>query len=211
VLVAIDGRVVGVLALADRLKSDARATAERLRQMGIQLVLLTGDNERAARAVAAAAGIDEVLAGVLPGEKAQLIRQMQAHGRRVAMVGDGINDAPALMQADVGVAIGAGSDIAVESADVVLVGGRLEAVVEAVELARRSYRLTVTNVVLALSFNGIGVLAAMTGRVAPVWAMLAMAVSVSMVLANSFAGRLLRGGPTARTQELGPEITRASG
>lgn len=210
-LVAIDGRVVGVLALADRLKSDARATAERLRQMGIQLVLLTGDNERAARAVAAAAGIDEVLAGVLPGEKAQLIRQMQAHGRRVAMVGDGINDAPALMQADVGVAIGAGSDIAVESADVVLVGGRLEAVVEAVELARRSYRLTVTNVVLALSFNGIGVLAAMTGRVAPVWAMLAMAVSVSMVLANSFAGRLLRGGPTARTQELGPEITRASG
>ncbi len=205
VLVAIDGRAAGVLALADRLKPAARATVERLRQMGVQLVLLTGDNERTARAVAAAIGIDEVLAGVLPEEKAHVIRQMQAQGQRVAMVGDGINDAPALMQADVGIAIGAGSDIAIEAADVVLVGGRLEAVVEAIELARRSYRLTVTNVVLALSFNGIGVLAAMTGRVAPVWAMLAMAVSVSVVLGNSFAGRLLPGGPTARTRVAGRE------
>lgn len=193
VLVAIDDRAAGVLALADRLKPDARATVEQLRQMGMQLVLLTGDHERTARAVAAAAGIDEVLSGVLPGEKAQVIRRLQAQGRRVAMVGDGINDAPALMQADVGIAIGAGSDITIEAADVVLVGERLEAVVEAIELARRSYRLTVTYVVLALSFNGIGVLAAMTGRVAPVWAMLAMAVSVSVVLSNSFAGRLLPG------------------
>jgi Cu+-exporting ATPase len=203
VLVAIDGSAAGVLALADRLKPDARATVEQLKRMGVQLVLLTGDHERTARAVAAAIGIDEVLAGVLPGEKVEVIRRMQAQGWRVAMVGDGINDAPALMQADVGIAIGAGSDIAIEAADVVLVGERLEAVVEAVDLARRSYRLTVTNVVLALSFNGIGVLAALTGLVAPVWAMLAMAVSVSVVLGNSFAGRLLPEGRPARDGQLG--------
>lgn len=205
VLVAIDGRAAGVLALADRLKPDAQATVEQLKHMGLQLVLLTGDHARTARAVAAALGIDEVLAGVLPGEKAHVIRQMQAQGRRVAMVGDGINDAPALMQADVGIAIGAGSDITLEAADVVLVGERLGAVVEAIELARRSYRLTVTNVVLALSVNGIGVLAAMTGRVAPVWAMLAMSVSVSVVLANTFAGRLWSRGPTARIPAAGRE------
>ena len=155
------------------------------------MVLLTGDSRRTAQTVAQEAGIDEVLSEVLPGQKAEVVREVQRRGRRVAMVGDGINDAPALMQADVGVAVGAGADIAVDSADVVLVSRRLGALVDAVELARRSYGLTVGNVALALAFNGVGVVAATSGLVRPVWAMLAMAVSVGLVLTRSFAGRLL--------------------
>ncbi|HEX7973121.1 MAG TPA: cation-translocating P-type ATPase, partial [Anaerolineales bacterium] len=191
VLVAVDGRAVGVLALADRLKPDAQETVYMLKQLGLVPVLITGDNERTAQAVARATGIERVLSEALPDQKAAEIRRLQEQGGRVAMVGDGINDAPALMQADVGIAIGAGVDIAIEAADVVLVGQRLRALVDARELARRSYRLTFTNVSLALSFNGIGVLASITGLVNPVWAMIAMAVSVTVVLSNSFAGRLL--------------------
>jgi Cu+-exporting ATPase len=190
VLVAADRQAVGVVALADRLKPDARPTIEQLRRLGLQPVLLTGDNRRTAEAVAREVGIDDVKAEVLPGDKAEEVRRYQQQGHKVAMVGDGINDAPALMQADVGIAMGAGTDIAIDAADIVLVGERLSALVEARELARRSYRLTATNVSLALGFNGIGVHAAVTGMVPPVWAMLAMAVSVSVVLANSFAGRL---------------------
>ncbi|MBI2368635.1 MAG: metal-transporting ATPase, partial [Deltaproteobacteria bacterium] len=151
----------------------------------------TGDNPRTARAVAEQVGIREVLAQVLPQEKAERVRALQRQGKRVAMVGDGINDAPALMQADVGLAIGAGTDIAIESADVVLVGERLSAVVDAYHIARRSYRKTVQNLALAFTFNGIGVPLATTGLVAPVWAMAAMAASVTTVLLNSFWGRLI--------------------
>jgi P-type E1-E2 ATPase len=194
VLVAVDDHVRGVLALADQLKPDAGPAVDQLRQIGITPVLLTGDNWRTARAVAASLGIEQVRAEVLPGEKAEVIRDLQRAGNTVAMVGDGINDAPALMQADVGVAIGAGTDIALEAADVVLVSDRLTALGEAQALARRSYRLTVTNVALALAFNGIGVVAAITGVVEPLWAMVAMALSVGIVLGNSFAGRLLPSG-----------------
>ncbi|GBD28774.1 Copper-exporting P-type ATPase A [bacterium HR31] len=191
VLVAVDGRPAGVLGIEDPLKRDAAETVSKLRRRGRQIILLTGDDRRTAQAVAQAAGIEEVLSEVLPGHKAEVIRKLQGEGRRVAMVGDGINDAPALMQADVGVAIGTGADIAVESADVVLVGGRLGALVDAVELAKRSYGLTVGNVAVALAFNGAGVVASTTGAVRPVWAMLAMAVSVGLVLTRSFVGRLL--------------------
>jgi len=191
VLAALDGGAAGVFALADRLKPDAQSAIARLRTLGITSVLLTGDNWRTGRAVAEAVGIEVVLAEVLPAEKAAEVRRLQAQGNKVAMVGDGINDAPALMQADVGIAIGAGTDIALEAADVVLVSERLGTLVEARELSRRSYQLTVTNVTLALAFNGIGVLAAVTGLVQPVWAMVAMAASVSVVLGNSFLGRLV--------------------
>lgn len=191
VLVVVDGRAAGVLGLADRVKADARQVVEALRRRGIESVVLSGDHPRAAGAVASALGIETVRAALLPADKVAAVRELQRRGIRVAMVGDGINDAPALMQADVGVAIGAGTDIAIESADVVLVGDRLSALVDAYDLARRSYRMTVTNVALALVFNGAGIAAAVSGLITPVWAMAAMAVSVSLVLAHSFAGRLL--------------------
>jgi Cu+-exporting ATPase len=190
VVLAVDGEPAALIALADRIKDDARETVERLKAAGLEPVMLTGDNERTARAVAEQVGIAEYRAEVLPEDKARMVRELQEQGFRVAMVGDGINDAPALMQSDLGIAIGAGTDVAVDAADIVITGDKLGTLVEARELAGRSYRLTFTNVVLALLFNGAGVLAATSGLVAPVWAMLAMAASVSLVLANSFAGRL---------------------
>jgi cation transport ATPase len=129
---------------------------------------------------------------VLPGGKAAEIRRLQQQGQRVAMVGDGINDAPALTQADIGFAIGAGTDIAIESADIVIISDRLTAVMDAHEVGKRSYRRTKQNLALAFAFNGIGVPAAASGFVHPIWAMIAMIASVTAVLTNSFAGRLLR-------------------
>ena len=189
--VGAEGRAAGFIALADTVKPDAAEAIARFRAAGIEPVMITGDNERTARAVAEHVGITEVLAQVLPPEKAARVRELQHQGKRVAMIGDGINDAPALMQADVGLAIGAGTDIAIESADVVLVGERLTAAVDAYYIARRTYGKTVQNLSLAFSFNGIGVPLATTGLVMPVWAMIAMAASVTTVLLNSFSGRLI--------------------
>ncbi|MFB3132346.1 MAG: heavy metal translocating P-type ATPase, partial [Rhodothermales bacterium] len=140
---AADGRLIGLVALADTLKDDARATVATLKAQGRRPVLLTGDNERTAQAIARAVGIEEVAARVQPDQKAARIRHLQQEGRRVAMVGDGINDAPALTQADVGVAIGAGTDIAIESADVILMGERLITLIDACEIGENSYRKTV--------------------------------------------------------------------
>jgi len=161
---------------------------EAMKKAGLIPVMVTGDNEGTARRVAAELGIGEVHAGVLPGEKAEIVRRLQKQGR-VAMVGDGINDAPALMQADVGIAMGAGTDIAIESADIIIIGNRLSSILTAREISRRSYRKTKQNVVLAFLFNGIGIPAATTGLVYPVWAMVAMAVSVTSIFINSLWGR----------------------
>jgi heavy metal translocating P-type ATPase len=189
--IAAESRLLGLIALADAVKEDAAEAIRQLRLAGLKPVMLTGDNRRTALAIARQVGIAEVFAEVLPQEKAEHVRALQEQGTRVAMVGDGINDAPALMQADVGIAIGAGTDIAIESADVILVGNRLSAVVEAYHIARNSYKKTVQNLAIAFSFNGIGVPLATTGLVHPVWAMFAMLASASGVLLNSFAGRLL--------------------
>ena len=154
----------------------------------VRLALVTGDSEGAARRVAHQAGIAQVFAGVLPGAKAGIVRDLQRQGR-VAMVGDGINDAPALMQADVGIAMGGGSDIAIDSADIIILNGNLHALAEAREISRRSYRKMLQNVVLAFLFNGIGIPAAATGLVYPVWAMAAMALSVTTIFFNSLWGQ----------------------
>ncbi len=191
----VDGQPAALIAIADQIKADAREAVERLREASLEPVMLTGDNARTAEAVARQVGITEYRAEVLPQDKAEAVRELQRQGHRVAMVGDGINDAPALMQADVGIAIGAGTDIAIESADVVLIGERLSAVVDAYYIGKASYRKTVQNLSLAFAFNGIGVPLAVTGLVHPVWAMVAMVASVTTVLSNSFAGRLL---PKAR-------------
>ncbi|WP_265107892.1 heavy metal translocating P-type ATPase [Halosolutus halophilus] len=193
VCVAVDGKVIGLVAIGDPMKDDATETIDRMKQVGITPVMITGDNERTAHAVAETVGIDRVMANVLPDDKRDEIRRLQEGDERVAMVGDGINDAPALTQADIGIAIGAGTDIAIESADIVLMGDRLRGVMDAYEIGKSSYRKTKQNLAAAFSFNGIGVAAATTGLVHPVFAMIAMVLSVSVVLANSFAGQLLRG------------------
>ena len=163
--------------------------------------MLTGDDPRTAGAVAAAVGIGEVHAGLLPEDKAAWIRRLQGEGGRVAMVGDGINDAPALVQADVGIAIASGTDVAIESADVVVVGDRLGAVPDTLEIAAGAYRKTKENLGVAFLFNGVGMVAAVSGLVSPVFAMVAMVLSVTGVLANSFGGRLLRRGGGAVAPE----------
>ena len=188
VVVGRERELLGAISFGDELREDAGAAVAAMKDAGAIPVLVTGDNEGAARRVAAALGIDRVHAGVLPGEKAEIVRRLQKDDR-VAMVGDGINDAPALMQADVGIAMGAGTDIAIESADVVIVGNRLRAVVTAREISRWSYRKTKQNVILAFLFNGLGIPAAATGLVYPVWAMVAMAASVTSIFVNALWGR----------------------
>lgn len=182
------GRTLGMLAIGDTLRSNAVNTIAILRKLGLKVVLLTGDNERAAQRIAREIGIDEVHAGVLPDGKAEVVRRLQANGR-VAMVGDGINDAPALMQADVGIAMGGGHDIAIDAADIIILSNRLDALPVAREISRRSYAKMLQNVTLAFLFNGIGIPVAATGLVNPVWAMAAMAVSVTAIFFNSLWGR----------------------
>lgn len=188
VAVARDGELVGLLALGDAPRDHAAKTIAKLRDSGIRTVLVTGDNERTAARVARDLGLDAVHAGVLPGEKAELIRDLQTRGR-TAMVGDGINDAPALMQADVGIAMGSGTDIAIDAADIIILNNRISNVYEAREISRQGYRKMLQNVSLAFLFNGVGVPLAATGLLYPVWAMVAMAASVTAIFVNSLWGQ----------------------
>ena len=185
IFVACNRCVVGGVALADRVKPEAADAVAELKRQGLEVVMPTGDDERVARAVAAEVGIKRVYAGLLPGQKRELVHALQAGGGRVAFVGDGINDGPALMQADVGIAIGSGTDIAIESADVVIPASRLDVVPKARRLAAASYALTVRNLAVALAFSAAGMLASLTGRLHPAWAMLAMTLSLGTVLLSS--------------------------
>jgi Cu+-exporting ATPase len=193
VFVAWDGRVRGVLTVADTIKPTARAAVARLRALGLHPVLLTGDNERAARAVAAQVGIDDVIAGVDPGGKLAAIRRLQDQHRTVAMVGDGVNDAAALAQADLGLAMGTGTDAAIEAADVTLIGGDPRAVADAITLSRKTLRTIKANLGWAFGYNAAAIPLAASGLLNPTIAAAAMAFSSLFVVSNSL--RLRRFNP----------------
>lgn len=184
-LVARDYTVLGIIAVADRIKEDSKRAIEELKSFGLNPVMLTGDNERTARAIADEVGIDEVLAGVMPDQKSDKIKQLQSEGKIVAMVGDGINDAPALTQAQVGIAIGTGTDVAIESGDIVLVKGDLSAVVKSVRLSRATFTKIKQNLFWAFFYNVVMVPLAILGMLHPLLAEAAMAFSSVNVVTNS--------------------------
>jgi len=185
VAVAADGGVLGLVAVSDRIKATSRKAVAELRELGLDPVLLTGDNERAAQAVAREVGIDRVLAGVLPGEKAAEIARLQKNGEVVAMVGDGVNDGPALAQADLGLAIGTGADVAIAASDLTLVAGDLRAAADAIRLSRRTLRTIKGNLVWAFAYNIAAIPLAVAGVVDPIIAAGAMAFSSVFVVTNS--------------------------
>lgn len=184
-LVAEKGKLIGVLGLADTLKDGATAAVRELKAMGFEVALMSGDNQRTADAMAREAGIDTVLANITPGRKAAEIKRIQAAAGPVAMVGDGINDAPALVQADVGIALGTGTDVAIESGDITLVSGDPAAVISAVKLSRATFRKIKQNLFWAFVYNIVAVPAAMLGLLHPVMAPVAMAISSVTVILNS--------------------------
>ncbi|HLU44163.1 MAG TPA: heavy metal translocating P-type ATPase [Natronosporangium sp.] len=190
VAVAVDGRYLGTLLVADTVKPTSAAAVARLKQLGLRPVLLTGDTTATAQAVAAEVGIDEVIAEVLPQDKADVVRRLRDEGRVVAMIGDGVNDAPALATADLGLAIGTGADVAIEASDLTLVRGDLLAAAEAIELSRATLRTIKTNLFWAFAYNTAAIPLAVAGLVTPVLAALAMAVSSVAVVTNSL--RLFR-------------------
>ena len=195
ILVAIDGKYMGALLVADPIRAGAAAAIEEFGLLGLDIVLLTGDVEASAQSVARQAGIERVIAGVLPDGKVAEIRKLQQQGRIVAMAGDGINDAPALAQADIGFAMGSGTDIAIEAGDVTLLRADLAGVGRAIALSRATWRVMRQNLVWALGYNVLAIPAAAFGFLSPVIASAAMAASSVSVVANSLRLKKNRPGP----------------
>jgi len=204
VFVAVNGAVAGLIVLADRPRPEAQAVVQALRARGLRVVLLTGDNARTAHAVARAVGIDDVRAEVLPDQKASVVRALQEDGQIVAMVGDGINDAPALAQADVGIAMGSGTDVALEAGDVVLVRPDLRGVLAALELAHRTLATIRWNLFWAFAYNTVLIPVAAAGFLNPMLAGLAMAMSSVFVVSNSL--RLRRFQPSVAARDSGATV-----
>jgi Cu+-exporting ATPase len=194
VLVAWDGAARAVLVVADTVKPTSAQAIRELRALGLHPVLLTGDNERAAHAVAAQVGIDEVIAEVLPAGKVDVIKHLQDQGRTVAMAGDGVNDAAALAQSHLGLAMGTGTDVAIQASDLTLVRGDLRATADAIRLSRRTLTTIKTNLFWAFAYNVAGIPLAATGLLNPLIAGAAMAISSAFVVSNSLRLRTFRGG-----------------
>ncbi|AZB43130.1 copper-translocating P-type ATPase [Bacillus sp. FJAT-42376] len=184
-LIALNGAFAGIIAVADTMKESSPDAVKRLKDLGIRVVMITGDNEKTARAIARQAGIEEVLAEVLPEEKAAAVNKQQGEGRKVAMVGDGINDAPALAAADIGMAIGTGTDIAMEAADITLVRGDLNSIADALYMSQKTIRNIKQNLFWAFGYNVLGIPLAAAGLLAPWLAGAAMAFSSVSVILNA--------------------------
>ena len=185
IVLSVSGKLAGIIAVADAVKEKAGNTVAQLKKEGLKVVMITGDNQATAKAIANELGIDAFEAEVLPDQKLEIVKKYQQAGEKVAFVGDGINDAPAITQADLGIAVGTGTDIAIESGQIVLIGGGPEKVIEAIKLARDTHRIIKQNLFWAFFYNVVGIPVAAIGLLNPIIASAAMAFSSVSVVLNS--------------------------